>query len=217
MRDYLQHAAWRFILDQNINSLPVDPFRIARKNGWIIYTYEEFATLVNKSVETLISRYENDGFAFWSRRDGCFIICYNSTLPFSVCRWTLLHEMAHIYLKHISSENPLLSRVRTQERSLLEVEAQGFARRVLCPSIVLHNCKAFEPEEIMRLCGISREAAGYRSDYIKKLELRGKFRVDPLEIQVEDQFFCFVRKYNIQKLKRITYNFLFEIAGEISA
>lgn len=217
MRNYLQNAAWRFILEQNIDSLPVDPFRIALQNGWIIYTYEEFATLVNKSVETLIERYENDGFAFWSRRDGCFIICYNSSLPFSVCRWTLLHEMAHIYLNHISADSPLLSRVRTKERSLLEVEAQGFARRVLCPSIVLHDCKAFEPDEIMRLCGISREAAGYRSEYIKKLEVRGKFRIDPLEIQVEKQFSSFVRKYNTQKLKRITYDFLFEFAAEISA
>lgn len=217
MRNFLQHAAWRFLLDQKIDSLPVDPFRIAIQNGWIVYTYEEFAALVHKSVESLISRYEKDGFAFWSRRDGRFIICYNAALPFSVCRWTLLHEMAHIHLQHINPGTPILSRIRSEDRPLFEREAQGFARRVLCPSIVLHNCKAFEPDQIMRLCGISREAADYRSEYIKKLECRGKFCVDLLEREVEKQFAPFVERYTLQELKRWNYDFLFEIAKEISA
>lgn len=217
MRNYLQESAWRFLLDQNINALPVDPFRLASQNGWLVYTYEEFATLVHRSVQDLINRYENDGFAFWSRRDGCFIICYNAALPFSVCRWTLLHEIAHIHLRHINSQTTILSRVRTEDRPLFEREAQGFARRVLCPSIVLHNCKAFEPEQIMRLCGVSGEAAGYRSEYIKKLEARGKFNTDPLETQVEEMFAPFVRRYMLQEMKRRNYDFLFEFAEEFSA
>ena len=69
----------------------------------------------------------------------------------------------------------------------------------------------------MRLCGISREAADYRSEYIKKLECRGKFCVDPLEREVEKQFAPFVERYTLQELKRWNYDFLFEIAKEISA
>lgn len=217
MRNFLQESAWRFLLEQKIDSLPVDPFHITSQNGWLIFTYEEFATLVHKSVQSLISHYEKDGFAFWSRRDGCFIVCYNAALPFPVCRWTILHEIAHIYLRHINPETPILSRVRTEDRPLFEREAQGFARRVLCPSIVLHNCKAFEPDQIMRLCGISHEAAVYRSEYIKKLESRGKFCTNPLEREVEKQFAPFVRRYMLQELKRRNYDFLFEIADNISA
>lgn len=217
MRNFLQEAAWRFLLDQGINSLPVDPFRIALQNGWTIYTYEEFSTLVHRSVDDLISRYEKDGFTFWSQRDGCFIICYNAALPFSVCRWTLLHEIAHIHLGHINPQAPILSRVRSADRPLFEREAQGFARRVLCPSIVLHDCKAFEPEQIMRLCGISREAAEYRSEYIKKLEVRGKFNTAPLERQVEAMFAPFCRRYLLQEFRRQNYDFLFEFADEMPA
>lgn len=217
MRNFLQESAWRFLLDQNIDSLPVDPFRIASQNGWVIYTYEEFSTIVNRTVEDLISRYEKDGFAFWSRHDECSIICYNSALPFSICRWTLLHEIAHIHLRHINPQAPILSRVRSADRPLFEREAQGFARRVLCPSIVLHGCKAFEPEQIMRLCGISYEAAVYRSEYIKQLDARGKIGVHPLERQVEAMFAPFVRRNRFEKCKRQRYDFLFQIAGEISA
>lgn len=217
MRNHLQVSAWRFLLDQNINALPVDPFWLASQNGWQIYTYEEFATLVHKSVQDLINRYEKDGFAFWSRRDGCFIICYNAMLPFPVCRWTLLHEIGHIHLRHINPETPILTRIRTEDRPLFEREAQGFARRVLCPSIVLHDCKAFETEQIMRLCGISREAAKYRSEYIKKLEVRGKFLIDPLEREVKEMFAPFVRRYMRQESKQLKYDFLFEFVEEVSA
>jgi Zn-dependent peptidase ImmA (M78 family) len=199
MRQYLQEAALRFIIERGITALPVEPLRIASELGCKVFTYREYASIVKKPVESLIARYDNDGFTFWSRRDNRFIICYNSSLPFYVCRWTLLHEIGHIYLRHVAPETPLLMRVRSENRSLLEIEAQGFARRVLCPSIVLHNCKAFEPEEIIHLCGISREAAGYRSEYIKKLEARGKFGLHPLENVVERQFAPFVSRYLIQK------------------
>lgn len=217
MRNFLQEAAWCFMLEQNINALPVDPFSLASRNGWQIYTYEEFATLIHRSVHDLIKRYENDGFAFWSGHDDSFVICYNASLPFSICRWTLLHEIAHIYLGHISSETPLLLRIRTEDRPLFEREAQGFARRVLCPSIVLHSCRAFEPEQIMRLCGISREAAGYRSEYIKKLEAHGKFNLNPLERRVSKMFAPFVRSYRIKESSQRNYDFLFEFAKELTA
>ncbi len=207
MHRFLQTTAWSFLLDQKIASLPVDPFRIATQNGWKIYTYEAFAAVVGKSVAELIARYEKDGFAFCAKGDDTFVICYNSALPFSTCRWTLLHEIAHIHLGHINPQTPIISRVRTEYRPLLEQEAQGFARRVLCPSIVLHHCKAHEPDQIMRLCGVSRDAANYRSKYLKKLETRGMFGVHPLERKVEAQFAPFVRRYLLREAKIRSCNF----------
>lgn len=121
-----------------------------------------------------------------------------------------MHEMGHIYLRHITSDMPVLSRVRTDKRTFFEVEAQGFARRVICPSIVLHNCHAIEPEHIMKLCGISYEAALHRSAYMKTLETRGMFRTDPLEIEVEQLFEPFVRSYHAQRPDEINQFFLRE-------
>jgi Zn-dependent peptidase ImmA (M78 family) len=195
IQSYLRKIAWKFIIEQKISYLPVDPFELAFQLGFYVLTYEQYAAIVNKSVQEIIDQYDNDGFCFWSMYEACFIICYNSALPMPVCRWTLMHEIAHLYLGHLSPNFPVLSRVRTEQRSLFEVEAQGFARRVLCPSIVLHNCLAFEPEEIMQLCGIGYEAASYRSKYMKRLESRQHFRLSPMEILVEKQFERFIQYY----------------------
>jgi hypothetical protein len=78
---------------------------------------------------------------------------------------------------------------------------------VLCPSIVLHNCKALEPCQIENLCGISSEAATYRSKHIKELELRNKFLTHPLEVKVQKQFEPFVNSYLFREIKN---NFVLE-------
>lgn len=200
MRRFLQEAAWRFLLDEEIEQLPIYPSHIAKRHGWKLYTYAQIADRLHISTRDLIRKYDKDAFVFWSLADKTYVICYNSEMPPSVIRWSLMHEIAHIVLGHIGPDVPYLSRVRSEERSLWEVEAQGFARRVLCPSIVLHNCHTIEPPQIAQLCGISMEAAKHRSDYIKTLEARGKFRVHPLERAVEEQFKPFVCHYLLQYL-----------------
>lgn len=188
MRNFLQETAWQFILDEGISALPVYPSRIIKKHCWGLLTYTEYAARVHQSVPEVIRKYDQEAFVFWSNREQSFIICYNDSFPPDVIRWTLMHEIGHIILGHVTPAVPALSRVRSEERTLFETEAQGFARRVLCPSIILHDCGAIEPEQIMQLCGVSHEASTYRSAYMKILEARGKFRIHPLERMVEAQF-----------------------------
>lgn len=199
MQAYLRDAAWRFILQQGIRSLPVNPSRLIKQNGWILYSYSEFAATIRQPVSTVIDRFSPEAFVFWSSYENTFVICYNADYPNPVIRWSLMHEIAHIVLGHISSDVPNLTRVRSEQRSMFEQEAQGFARRVLCPSIVLHDCNATEPYEIMKLCGISHEAAVYRSQYIKELELRNRWRIYPLERAVEEQFRIFILRFLLKK------------------
>lgn len=207
---FLREAAWNFLIEQNIRALPVNSRSIAARLGCRLFTYQEFSTRIKRPVEYLIEQYDNDGFVFWSKRDQQFIICYNDELPESVIRWTIMHEIAHIVLKHVTPEAPALTRIRKIEHPIFEKEADGFTRRVLCPSIVLHNCKTVEVEDIMRLCGISKQAAQHRSDYMKVLESRNKWRTDPLECAIEKQFMVFVLRY---WKDRTMYEFAAEIAA----
>lgn len=195
MRDFLQESAWWFILEEGINFLPVYPHEIIRRHGWKLYTYSEYAKLIDTSVDTVIAKYDKDGFVFWSNCEHTFIICYNETFSPNMIRWTLMHEIAHIILGHVSAPVSVMSRVSEAERSLFEVEAQGFARRILCPSIILHDCRAIEPGQIMHLCGVTWETAQYLSEYVKRLEARGKFRAHPLEREVEKQFQAFILRF----------------------
>ena len=211
--DFLRDVAWRFLLEQKIGHLPVDSIAVAKSRGYSLFTYLEFCRYTGTEIARLMARSE-DGFTFWSARDSRFVIVYNSDKAWCVIRWTLMHEIGHIYLGHISPGCPAITRVRTPYRSMFERAAQGFARRVLCPSIVLHDCKAFTPGVIARLCGISDEAAGYRAEYIRKLEERNAWYAHPLEREVERQFSMFIARYIIRKAK---YEGGFNLAAEICA
>lgn len=208
MREFLQEAAWRFLLAERIEELPVRPSKIIARHGWLLYTYREFCDITGYTMAELIQRHDREGFVFWSNRRETYVVCYNQAFTPSTIRWTLMHEIAHVVLGHVAPGLPAPSRIRSDQRNLFELEAQGFARRVLCPSIVLHDCNAFEPRQIMALCGVSYEAARYRSDYIKKLERRGKFLAHHLEQEVERQFRQFVMKYLAESMD-------YEISEEI--
>lgn len=202
---FLRNSAWNFILDQKIKELPINSFVIAQMNDCKVITYKELSKSINKTINYLKETYSDDGFVFWSSSKCCYIICYNDELPSTAIRWTIMHEISHIRLEHVNKDTPALTRIRRIEHPIFEREADGFVRRVLCPSIVLHNCKALEVIEIMQLCGISKQAAFYRSEYIKRLEIRSKWRLDPLELKVENQFKSFTEKYLFNKfLKKVT-------------
>lgn len=209
---FLREAAWSFLIEQKIKKLPVSSLAVAQQSGYKVMTYKEFAEEIDKPIQYLIETYDNDGFVFWSKSDCRFVICYNSSLPPAVCRWTVMHEIAHIVLEHVAAGTPALTRIRKIEHPRFEREADGFVRRVLCPSIVMHDCQTLEVSEIMNLCGISREAAEYRSDYIKKLEIRNRWRTAPLEVAAENQFRMFVLAYWRNKAL-----YFCEFAGKIAA
>lgn len=192
---FLRNTAWNFLIKQNICSLPVSASSIAIANNYEIVKYSDFALAINKPIDYIIDKYDNDGFVFWSNRQQKYIICYNEKVPAPIVRWTVMHEIAHIELGHVTKTSPEMTRIRKIEHPYFEFEADGFTRRVLCPSIVLHDCEAIITEDIMELCGISRQAAKHRSDYMKILEQRNMWRTDPLEIQVEKQFKSFIIHY----------------------
>lgn len=195
---FVREAAWNYILEQRINFLPVDVFDLARRNGYGVYTYLEFAKIIKKPISYIVKIYGRDGMVFWSNADKRYVICYNADHPSGTIRWTIMHEIGHIVLKHITPQTPVLSRVKRTDA--IEREADGFARRVLCPSVVLYHCRAFSIPDIVKLCGISEVAAYYRSRHMEAMEAdKGNFFHDPLEMEVFNQFRPFMMRYSASK------------------
>lgn len=205
MTDYLRRLVWSFIIEYGICALPVDPLSLARKNGWVVYTYDEFSHIIHPTAYSLLLGHENDGFCFYSRRHQTYFICYNSQRPADVIRWTLAHEIAHIVLGHVGSDD------------YSETEAEGFCYRLLTPSVVLHACRYWTAAEIARACDIPMERAEVRAQRMAHLEQHKVFGHAPEELVIRRQFDGYIRQHSIQFLRRHMAEFGEEFAREVAA
>ncbi len=157
----IRDLAWHFLLDKNIDRLPVDVFELAESLGYVTVTYSHLSRLSKKIKTIYINNYSFDGFSFISS-SGAYAICYNEDNTDQMIRWTIMHEISHIQLGHLSSTGRTVHRIRGIDHPLMEALADGYTRRVLCPSIVLYRCSVQSVVEISTLCGISYTAANYR-------------------------------------------------------
>ena len=205
MTDRLRRLVWSFIIEHSICSLPVDSLSLAQQNGWVVYTYDEFSRLVHSSAFALLLAHENEGFCFWSRRHQTYVICYNSHHPADVIRWTLAHEIAHIVLGHVGSDD------------YSETEAEGFCYRLLAPSVVLHACRYWTASEIARACGIPMDWAEVRARRMAYLERCNVFGGHPEELVIRRQFNGYIQQHAAQFLRRRMAEFGEEFSREVAA
>lgn len=138
--------------------------------------YTRFMAMHRLSVEEVISMLDSDLGACVYKPDSCqYLILYNDLMQTVVCRFTIGHELGHIFLKHheIAGSN-ILSRtfVPKQQYEEFEKEANAFARNLLAPASLAnivnkrsHNTAVLD---ICRVFFISPRAAQVRIEYIKR-------------------------------------------------
>ena len=120
----VRNSVWLILLDYNIKELPIDVFLIATIAGIKI--------LKNSSVGTLkkneIGKSVLDGEQWY--------IIYDDTMSIERIRFTIAHELGHIFLGH-----PLKDGYHTRtidiNKPIVETEADIFASRLLAPACVL--------------------------------------------------------------------------------
>lgn len=179
-----RNASWQALIDNKVDSLPVDIVQIVQNNG--------IKLLKNSQANELRS-----GEAGISIFDGKqWFIVYDDTLPIGRKRFTVAHEIGHIVLGH-----PLIAgfhaRTMGGELSQTESEANIFASRFLAPACVLWGLNVHTAADISRICVISKEAAEIRAKRMEKLYKRNMFLTSPLERQVYQQFKVFIDKHKI--------------------
>ena len=169
--------AWRVLIQENVTELPVKVGRLCRQMGIRVryYTPED----------------DSDGFSTYI--DGEPWICVSEKCPERRQRFTAAHELGHILLGHVGKYE-LVNREPSGKDNPIEQAANVFASRLLAPACVLWALDAGEPEQIMELCQISRQAAEYRAERMGKLRGRNKFLSSPLERQVHEQFRDFIQR-----------------------
>lgn len=176
-----RNASWQALIDNKIDSLPVDVVKIVRDNG----------ILLVKNSQANELRKNEAGISIFDGKQ--WFIVYDDTLPLGRKRFTVAHELGHIFLGH-----PLVAgfHARTTGGKLpqTENEANVFASRFLAPACVLWGLNAHTAAEISRFCEISKEAAEIRAKRMAELYKRNMFLTSSLERRVYSQFEKFIEQ-----------------------
>lgn len=176
-----RNASWQALIDNKIDSLPVNIVRVVQNNG--------IRLLKNSQANEL-----KDGESGISIFDGTqWFIVYDDFQPIGRKRFTVAHELGHIFLGH-----PLIAgfHARTTDGRLTQTESEAniFASRFLAPACVLWGLNVHTAADISRICEISAEAAGIRAKRMAELYKRNMFLTSPLERQVYGQFKEFIEQ-----------------------
>ena len=178
----IRDAAWLFLINNKVCSLPLDIEQISRQNNWILLLFEEnieVVTALNNGNVNL----NCDGLTCIYK--GVVFIVYKRCSHIGRWRFTIAHEFGHITLLH-------LNKLANDE---YEREANMFAARVLMPMCVIKECKAYTAVTIASLCGVSLTAATFRAERLQILLKRNKFYTSALEVKLIKQFKMFIKEY----------------------
>jgi len=164
-----RNASWRFLIQHQICSLPVDLRRITSNMG-IVVKKDDLGTLGMDERGKVVNA------------DGKLRIIVRD-IPIPQKRYTIMHEIGHIVLGHTEYDN---------RSDIDEYAAERFAIGVLAPACVLWGIGVKTAEEIAELCNISITSAKIREKRMQELYARNKFLTSPLERQVFEQFSDFI-------------------------
>ena len=173
--------SWQIIIQENINTLPVDIVSLCRTLGIVVKYY--------------IPDDDNDGKSLII--DGTPYIFVSSKCSRQRKRFTIAHELGHILLGHVGKYK-LVNRELSPNDNSIEQAANVFASRLLAPACVLWGCHIRTAKDIVDLSDISITAAEYRMERMKILYQRNKFLISPLERQVYEQFKKFISNHQHQ-------------------
>lgn len=175
-----RNAAWQCLIDYNIASLPVNVMMIANKAG---------IKVIKNSTVNLLSA--NESGASFVHNNQWYIV-YDNTDTRQRCRFTIAHELGHIFLGHKLKRDNKIQLFDKSEPSA-EQEANIFASRLLAPACVIWGVGLKTADEIAKLCDISFTAAEIRAERMKTLYKRNKFLLNHLERKVYKNFENFIK------------------------
>lgn len=177
-----RNASWQCLIDYNISELPI---RVTH----FITCSQDIKLIKNSSIQLLNN--DESGMTILDN-DMYFIVYKDSESPYR-CRFTIAHELGHIFLGHLTITTQKYRTFVNNDEN--ENAANIFARDLLAPACVLHELKISKAEDIARICNISMQAAEIRAERMAILEKRNAWYKNPIEKQVFYQFERFINEY----------------------
>ena len=190
--------AWKILINNRINSLPVDVVSICKNEKISLFTYKQSMDLI-KSLDLLENTLENDAFSINS------MIFYDDAKPRERQRFSIAHEIGHIFLhSETSGKATVYNREPSPNDNPIETEANVFASRLLAPLCVLQFLNLNSIKEISDICDISFSAAKLRFSRLCEIRRRnserrkeknhGTFLISKLERELVGNFKDFIEK-----------------------
>ncbi len=170
--------AWQFLIENNVTSYPLDLKGIINQNGWKVFDKQKYL-LEHPELKKIIKK--NEGYTF--EANGQRIILVDSTSSIGRRRFTIGHEIGHIYLKHIGDD-----------KNLIEREANMFSARILMPMVIIQELQLTTPQKLASFCNVSFQAAENRLKHFDEVKPRDKFYSSPLERQLYEQLKEFIQR-----------------------
>lgn len=173
--DYCAKKACEFLEQYNIKSFPINPFEVIQAEKYGLMKYSDFMEEYHCSLDKVCTCLRSaDGKTIF---DGQYYsIAYNDFKVDTRIRFTLMHELGHIFLNHlidfekteIMRDGKITSGLTRQEYKVLENEANAFARNVLSPVSMFLTLKDKSINNVSFTFGISPSAAETRIDFINR-------------------------------------------------
>ncbi|WP_284641217.1 ImmA/IrrE family metallo-endopeptidase [Paenibacillus silviterrae] len=172
-RQFAKQGALVFMERFGIDSLPVNPFVYYKKNNWLLFKLSEAELLYGATDPLRLRATKADAVTVWNGKQ--YLTIYDDTAGYSSerIRWTLAHEIGHIFLNHLFDyELTSINRggLTQYQYRTLENEADLFAQELLAPSYVLSKLGATLAADIEFICKISRQAAKYRAQELVRFQ-----------------------------------------------
>lgn len=178
----IRNASWNCLLDFDIHALPVDVLSIARRSN---------VRVIKNSDVNVLSDNEN-GKAYY---DGeLWIIVYDDKKPTETARYTVAHELGHIFLGHKLIPTQYEGTSVFNAKPKAELQADMFALRLLCPACVLWALEVHSAKDMAAACRVSLDTANERAKRMNTLYKREMFLTDPLEKKLLDSFSYYVEE-----------------------
>lgn len=181
-----RNAAWQCLIDYNVKSLPVSVLSIAKSAGIKVIKN-------SKARMNLLSPNESGISVLIGKQ---WYIVYNDKSTRQRNRFTVAHELGHIFLGHELEKRNQMTQTFIKSETNTEQEANIFASRLLAPACVLWSLGLRNSDEIASVCDISHTAAKFRAERMVTLYKRNRFLIAPLERAVYNNFKTFLQNFN---------------------
>lgn len=148
--DEIEEAILNLFREVDARFIPLDPLAMAQAMGCGPIPYRSFGPIIHR----ILKEASSDALTIWLK-DVPFILFNDRMLP-SRCRFTVMHEIAHVRLVH------------REHSKLAEMEANRFSATALCPLPLLARSGLVIPADIARHFGISEDCARLRAEAFSK-------------------------------------------------